>query len=205
MSDQINKIRYVALGDSYSVGEGVARTESWPHLLVDDLFQNGISIELAANLARTGWLTEHVIELELPLFEKLQPDFATVLIGANDWVQDVPAGKFTDNLRIILDRMQSSMKDPKKIIILTIPDFSATQVGQIFGTGRDIVSGIKEYNGVINREAEIRHLSLIDIFPISQGMKDDPELVALDGLHPSAKEYVLWEKEILPVAMRLLK
>lgn len=198
------QIRYVAVGDSYTVGEGVSRDESWPVLLTSDLQRNNISIDLIANIAKTGWLTEHVLELELPLFEKYGADFATLLIGANDWVQEVNTEKFTNNFQKILDKMQNSMTDPKKIILLTIPDFSVTQVGQIFGTGRNIVQGILEFNEIIIREAQERHLSLVDVFPLSSGMKENPELVALDGLHPSGKEYVLWEKEIFPTALKLL-
>ena len=202
---QVNKqIRYVAVGDSYTVGEGVGRDESWPALLTADLQKNNIPADLIANIAKTGWLTEHVIELELPLFEKYGADFATLLIGANDWVQEVSAEKFANNFQKILDKMQSSMADPKKIILLTIPDFSVTQVGQIFGTGRNIVQGILEFNEIIIREAQMRSLPLVDVFPLSSGMKDNPELVALDGLHPSGKEYALWEKEIFPVALKLL-
>ena len=202
---QVNKqIRYVAVGDSYTVGEGVGRDESWPALLAADLQKNNIPADLIANIAKTGWLTEHVIELELPLFEKYGADFATLLIGANDWVQEVSAEKFANNFQKILDKMQSSMADPKKIILLTIPDFSVTQVGQIFGTGRNIVQGILEFNEIIIREAQMRSLPLVDVFPLSSGMKDNPELVALDGLHPSGKEYALWEKEIFPVALKLL-
>lgn len=200
-----NQIKYVAVGDSYTVGEGVSREEAWPTLLVQDLKKNGVNITLVANVAKTGWLTEHVIELELPLFEKYSADFATLLIGANDWVQEVSKEKFQTRLQIILDRMQNAMTKPSNILLLTIPDFSVTQVGQIFGTGRDILKGIPEFNDVIKGEAKTRNLMVVDVFQLSQSMKEDQSLVALDGLHPSAKEYELWEKEIFPVALRLLK
>lgn len=199
------RIRYVALGDSYTAGEGVSREEAWPSLLTYDLQRHGVPIDLIANVAKTGWLTQHVLELELPVFSEYQPTFATLLIGTNDWVQEVRNDVFAKNLQQILDAMQKILPDPKKILLLTTPDFSVTQVGQIFASGRDITVGVEGFNSVIKNEAKKRMLPVVDIFPLSSGMKDDPALVALDGLHPSAKEYVLWEKEIFPEALKLLQ
>lgn len=196
--------RFVPVGDSYTKCEGAAVSESWPVVLVKHLQKNGVGVELVANPAKTGWLTGHVIELELPLFEQYHPTFSTLLIGANDYVQDMAVMEFQANLKTILDRMQKVLPDPKKIILLTIPDFSVTQIGEIFAGEKNVEKGIQEYNDVIKRESEIRHLSLVDLFPISKGMKDDPELVSSDGLHPSGKEYALWEKEIFPTALKLL-
>lgn len=199
------RIRYVSLGDSYTVGEGVDREETWPTLLTKHLQKEGIAIDLIANLAKTGWLTEHIIKLQIPIFEKYQPTLASLLTGANDWIQEVPIEMFQRNIQTIINRVQRVLPDKKKILLMTIPDFSVTQVGQIFATGRDIVKGIGEFNEIIKKEGFNRDLAVIDMFPISQGMRDNPELVALDGLHPSAKEYELWEKEIFPAALKLLK
>ncbi|KKU90344.1 MAG: Lipolytic protein G-D-S-L family [Microgenomates group bacterium GW2011_GWA1_48_10] len=198
-------ISYVAVGDSYTVGEGVDREETWPSLLTKHLQEEGLEIELTANVARTGWLTQHVLELQMPLFEKYQPTFATLLIGANDWVQEVSPEQFRTNFLAIVFRMQAVLPDKKKMVALTIPDFSVTRIGEIFGTGREVTTGIKEYNQVLTEVCLENSVSVVDIFPLSQGMKNDPDLVGLDGLHPSAKEYQLWEKEIFPVALELLK
>lgn len=194
----------MAIGDSYTVGEGVGKNETWPNLLTLDLQKNGVDIQLVANVARTGWLTQHVLELEVPLITNYSPTFATLLIGVNDWVQEIEISIFAANFAKIIDRVQKILPDPLKMIILTIPDFSVTHIGEIFGAGRDIKLGLLEFNQIIKNEAETRHLPVVDIFPLSQGMGNDPELVGSDGLHPSAKEYQLWEEEIFPTALQLL-
>lgn len=198
------EIRYVPVGDSYTKGEGATREESWPVLLTKDLRSHGVVIELVANPSRTGWLTKDVLELELPIFEKSEPNFATLLIGVNDWVQDVGPLTFTKNLQKILDRMQKKLPDPKRLILLTIPDFSVTPTGEIFGEGKDIVGGISSFNNIIKEEADKRDLRMVDVFPLSQEMRFDSALVAPDGLHPSAKAYSEWEKLIFPAAYEVL-
>lgn len=200
-----SNVRFVPIGDSYTKCEGATKEESWPLLLVSHLVENGVGIEFVANPAKTGWMTGHVIELELPLFEQYHPDFSTLLIGANDWVQEVSVSEFQANVKTIIDRMQKVLSNPKNLILLTIPDFSVTQIGQIFAGEKDIEKGIQEFNQIIFAEGQTRDLPVVDLFPISKGMKDDPSLVSMDGLHPSGKEYALWEKEIFPAALKLLK
>ena len=78
------KIRYVALGDSYTIGEGASLDESWPALLTRHLRNEGIDVDLVANPSVTGWTTQDLIERELPVFRKAKPNFATLLIGVND-------------------------------------------------------------------------------------------------------------------------
>lgn len=82
--------------------------------------------------------------------------------------------------------------------LITIPDFGVTPKGANYSNGRNIADGISEFNEVIIEEAKNRNLKCIDIFP-SQQMKDKPELISVDELHPSAKEYALWEELIFPV------
>src|SRR5437879_8337748 len=83
------KIRYVAIGDSYSIGEGASPNESWPALLAQHLSEKGVHVDLVANPSRTGWTTQQAIDRELPIFRQMQPNFATLQIGVNDWVQGV--------------------------------------------------------------------------------------------------------------------
>lgn len=196
-------IRYVAIGDSYSIGEGASERESWPRVLTEHLKQDGIDIELVANPSVTGWTTQDVIDKELAVFDNADPTFATVQIGVNDWVRGVSEEAFTENLIIILDRMQAKLPDPENIVIVTIPDFSVTPNGKRYSSGRDISAGIASFNSILVQEAKKRNLEIVDVYPLTQQMQGD--LVAPDGLHPSAKEYALWEKEIYPVVkMKIL-
>lgn len=198
------KIRYVALGDSYTIGTGATESEAWPELLVKDLNKKNIHIELIANPSRNGFSTENLIERELPVFDTSEADFVTVLIGVNDWVRGVDKNTFTKNLVNILDHVQKKLEQKKNILLVTIPDFGATPQGTIYSKGRDISKGISEFNEVIKAEAKKRDLLCVDVYAQSKKMKSDPSLVSSDGLHPSAKEYAEWEKLILPAAMKVL-
>ncbi len=198
-------LKYVALGDSYTIGEGAKSGEAFPDLLSKHLKDNGIDIILSANPSVTGWTTEDLIDKELPVFDHIKPDFVTLLIGVNDWVQGVDSGAFHKNLNYILDHVQTSLPDKNKVLLITIPDFGVTPTGKMYSEGRDITKGITDFNNIIKNEAHKRNLPVADIFPETQKMKDSRDLIAHDGLHPSAKEYALWEKIIYPVACKLLK
>ena len=202
---QKKTLKYIAVGDSYTIGEGAGHGESWPELLTKHLNEKGIATQLSANPSRTGWTSQMAIERELDVVEKIKPDFATLLIGVNDWVQGVDPVRFRSNLVFLIDQIQLNLTNKKNLLLVTIPDFSASPQGGQYGGGRDISAGIAEFNTIIKEEAKKRSLPVADIFEISKGMKNDHSLVASDGLHPSAKEYAIWEKIILPVAEGMVK
>jgi lysophospholipase L1-like esterase len=200
-----NSISYCALGDSYTICEGASADESWPVILSKHLSDAGIKTDLVANPSRTGWTTQNLIDLELPVFDRSNADFVTLCIGVNDWVQGVDSAAFHKNLVYILEHVQGKLKTKTNIVLITIPDFSVTPTGAKYSFGRDVAKGISEFNSIILREAKKRNLRTVDLFEISKAMKDDASLVARDGLHPSAKEYSIWEALILPVAKEVLK
>ena len=98
-----------------------------------------------------------------------------------------------------------NLEKTENLIIVTIPDFSATPTGKLYSGGRDISKGIAEFNDIIKEEAAKRKLNVVDIYPATQEMALDPQLVASDGLHPSAKEHEVWERMIYTVAYDILK
>ncbi|MEI8137595.1 MAG: SGNH/GDSL hydrolase family protein [Bacteroidota bacterium] len=198
-------INYLPLGDSYTICNGANQNESWPFLLTNHLIENKISCKLLDNPARNGFSTQDLIDNELPLLKKLKPNFVTLLIGVNDWVRGVPKETFNKNLVIILNEIEKSIPEKKKMILITIPDFGVAPQGKNYGNGRDIGKGIAEFNAIIVFEAKKRNLPIVDIFELSKNMKDNASLIAADGLHPSAKEYALWEKLILKEALVILK
>lgn len=195
--------RYVALGDSYTIGEGVSAAESWPSLLTAHLRERGIPIELVANPSVTGWTTAQVIEHELPIVEASRPTFATLLIGVNDWVQGVPPEDFRDRLVLIVERVQAMLSDRRRLLLVTIPDFSVTPEAQRYARGRDIAQEIVIFNDIIRAAAEQASLEVVDIFPLSQRLSA-PQYLAADDLHPSAAAYAEWEALILPITLALL-
>ena len=198
-------IKYVALGDSYTCCTGAKPEEAWPVLLTRHLKDSGVNIELSANPARNGWTTQDLIDGELPLVEQIKPEFVTLLIGVNDWVQGVDSGTFHKNLNFIIETVQSNLANKKNLLLITIPDFGVTPTGAMYSNGRDIGKGIAEFNTIIKKEAAIRGLQCVDIYPKTQKMKNSPGLIASDGLHPSAAEYSKWEALIFPDVLKTLR
>jgi acyl-CoA thioesterase-1 len=198
-------VKYVALGDSYTIGTGTTPDKSWPSLLVNHLRKDKIAIELKANPAHNGWTTQDLIDNELPVFDQSAASFATLLIGVNDWVQGVDEKTFQKNLIFIIDKIQSKLPDRGKLILITIPDFGVTPTGSRYTGGRNSSQGISGFNKIIMAEAKKRNLKTVDLFEESKKMGLDNSLVAGDGLHPSAKEYAVWEALIYPVAKSILE
>lgn len=198
-------LRYIALGDSYTICTGTNTTaEQWPEILAGHLRNAGIPVELVSNPSRNGFSTQNLIDNELPLLKNGSYDFATLLIGVNDWVRDVDTKTYQKNLSYIVDEIQKTLPHKSKLILITIPDFGVTPKGALYSGGRDISKGITEFNDIIKAEAKKRGLVCVDIFPLSKGMLHHQDLVAADGLHPSAKEYALWEAFMFPEAKKLL-
>lgn len=207
-NEQIKKIpdtqiRYVALGDSYTIGDGVRQDENLPNQLTKHLQSEGFMVALIANPAVSGRTSQDVLGRQLEILRSSNPTFATLLIGTNDIIQGINAQNFRENFSKILDQMIEVLPE-KKIIILTIPAFSATPYGARLSQGTLIEAVIIQYNKIIKEEAEKRNLKVVDIFGISKEMGSNPSLVADDGLHPSAKEYKEWEKLLFPVSYNLL-
>ena len=198
-------LRYIALGDSYTICTGTdSSAAQWPVILAGHLRDAGIPVETVSNPARNGFSTQDLIDKELPLLKNGNYDFASLLIGVNDWVRDVDAKTYRQNLSYIIDEVQKALSDRSKLLLITIPDFGVTPQGALYSGGRDISKGIAEFNAIIKAEAKKRGLACVDIFPLSKGMLNRRDLVAADGLHPSAKEYALWETMIFPEAKKLL-
>ena len=199
------KIRYVAIGDSYSIGEGASPEQSWPAILTRHLNENGLHVDLVANPSVTGWTTQQAIDRELPIFVQSKPTFATLQIGVNDWVQGVDEKTFRKRFAFLLDQILSVLPNKKNLLVVTIPDFGVTRTGPKYARGRNISEGLARFNQIVAEEAKKRGLKVVDVFELSKKMGTDPSLVGADGLHPSAKEYAEWEKIIFPIALDLLK
>ena len=185
-------ISYVALGDSYTIGTGASPQESWPALIANRMKQKGVSFELVANLGQNGWTAKDLIEYQLPVFNKIHPDYVSLLIGTNDWVQGVDAHIFEEHYIFILENILKVVSNPQHVIIVTIPDFSITPAGNNYSGGRDIARGLDQFNEIIKKHAKAKGFKVIDLYPLSQTMGQDVSLFAADGLHPSAKGYARW-------------
>jgi len=201
-----NTIQYIPFGDSYTAGHGASPDQAYPVLLVNDLNKDGVPINMIVNEGLGGHTTGQAVQQEIPVFDTSHATFASILLGANDWGQYVDTATFRSNYIQMIDDIQAKLPVKTNILIITMPDISATPGGRAQANGRDIVEDVVYMNYIIEQEASHYHLPVADIFPLSQEMHNNPSLIASDSLHPSAKEYARWEQlVILPAALKMLK
>ena len=192
-------VRYVALGDSYTIGTSVARKERFPELLV----RAESRLELVANLGVDGYTTADLIRDELPELPGLAPQFLTLLIGVNDVVRSVPLPTYEANVVEIFDVLLAAVP-AYRIVAVSIPDYTVTPAGVDYGDPKARHDAIVSANAIMARLADERDITFVDIFDVSLLAAGDRSLVARDGLHPSGEQYALWVGRIAPVVTRLL-
>jgi acyl-CoA thioesterase-1 len=196
-------LRFVALGDSYTIGTSVEPHERFPDQLVAALGPDVPSLQLVANLGVNGYTSADLIRHELPALEDLEPGFVTVLIGVNDVVQGVPIETYEANVATILDALLAHLP-ADRIVTVAIPDYTVTPAGADYGDPTRQHDGIVANNAVMERLARARGIAYVDIFDLSLRAADDRTLVADDGLHASGAQYRLWVERIQPVVERLI-
>jgi len=197
------ELRYVALGDSYTIGTSVEVADHYPNQLVVALGPDAPTLRLVANLGVNGYTSADLIREELPALNRLEPEFMTVLIGVNDVVQGVTIEAYERNVVTILDALLAHVP-PERVVTVAIPDYTATPAGADYGDPNQQHAAIVASNAVMERLAGARGIAFVDIFDLSLRAAEDRALVADDGLHPSGKQYGLWVERIRPVAERLL-
>ena len=187
------KIRYLALGDSYTIGESVDKAERWPNQLAGFLKAGGIPTEVDI-IARTGWTTKELWEGIQA--QQINPpyDLVSLLIGVNNQYRGYDINEYREQFVFLLNKsIEYAAGDPKRVIVLSIPDWGATP----FARGQDrkqIAKDINAFNAVNREETEEVGAHYVDVTPISREAINDSSLVASDGLHPSGKMYVEWAK-----------
>jgi acyl-CoA thioesterase I len=192
-------VRYVALGDSYTIGTSVLAADRWPNQLVARVPK----LELVANLGVNGFTSADVIEVELPQVAPLGPDVVTLLIGVNDVVQGVPEATYRRNVALILDEVVRQVS-ADHVLVVTTPDYTVTPAGGDFGDPATQSAGIRRNNAINIELATARGIAVVDIYDLSLLAATDPSYVAVDGLHPSGRQYGLWVERIMPIVTRML-
>jgi len=197
-------IRYLALGDSYTIGESVAARDRWPEQLAKLLEAEGLQTEVTL-IARTGWTVDE-------LWEGIQAnppegtyDLVTLLIGVNDQYRGYPVDGYREDFRFMLGKAIEYVGGrPDRVVVLSIPDWGFTP----FAATRDtepISRQIDEFNAVNLAETEAAGAHYVDVTIISRMAMDDFELIAGDRLHPSGKMYTLWAEKVLSVVKEILR
>jgi lysophospholipase L1-like esterase len=181
--------RYLALGDSYTIGETVSAEERFPNQLA-----KALGIPEPQIIAKTGWTTDE-LDAAIDAADPQGPfDLVTLLIGVNNQYRGRSADEYRTQFAALLQRaIGLAGGDAAKVIVVSIPDWGVTPVAE----GRDrakIAREIDQFNAINHEEASLAGAKWVDITPISR--RDDPALVAGDGLHPSGKQYAEWAKAI---------
>ncbi len=203
-------LRYVALGDSYTIGTSVSGTERFPDQLVAALRATPTAertLELVANLGINGYTTADLIRHELPPLGGLAPGFITLCIGVNDVVQGVSLDRYAANVATILDAVLGilpSANAGRRLVTIAIPDYTVTPAGADYGDPVTRSTAIQAANGAMARLATARGVAFVDIVDISLEAATDRRLVAGDGLHPSGHQYARWVERLAPVVHELV-
>ena len=194
-------LRFVALGDSYTIGTSVPAAERWPNRLVARLDGR---LQLKANLAVNGFTSRDVYAQQLPQWRRLDAEFTSLLIGVNDVIQGVSGVAFERQVASILDELLQRLP-PRRILTVSTPDYTVTPEGGSYGDPATRRAAIVALNEVVRKTAESRAVAFVEIFDLSSRAESDRSLVASDGLHPSGRQYELWVDRIGPVVEALLR
>ena len=186
---------YLALGDSYTIGESVESSGRWPNQLIDSLEGQEIYLDSATIIAQTGWRTDE-LKAALAMHDKFDYDLVSLLIGVNDQYQGKTAASyepvFEELLRLAIERVGG---DKERVFVLSIPNYGYTPFGVLNREG--ITTEIAAYNQINKSITNDKGIWYFDITAISEQGLSDTALVAADRLHPSAQQYALWVAEIL--------
>lgn len=202
------KHRFLALGDSYTIGEGVATAERWPAQLAAALRQDGVAIDDPRIIARTGWTTD---ELLAALKSAVPPveqgyDLVTLLIGVNDQYRGRGVTTFREGFEKLLERATTFARGSARVVVVSIPDWSVTPFARNDErVAASIACEIDQFNAVARGFAESVGAAFVDVTGISRGAAHSPELLASDALHPSGAMYRLWVPAVQPVARKILQ
>lgn len=191
--------KYLALGDSYTIGQDVSADQRFPAQTVALLRQSNIAIKDPQYIATTGWTTQNLIaainqqNLQGPF------DIVTLLIGVNDQYQRMDTGGYRKRFtQLLLKAIELTGNNFSRVIVLSIPDYSVTPFVPAADKGR-VQREIDLFNSV-NKEITLTYnIRYLDITPSTREAANDASLIANDGLHPSGKEYKKWAEMLAPM------
>ena len=196
-SDNSNKTQFslLALGDSYTIGEGVNEDQIWPNQFIKVAYENGVDFSSPRIIAETGWKSYDLINaIESSNFEK-KYDYVSLLIGVNNQFNSRPIKEFEEDLEKLLDKMKKIIKDQGNIIIISIPDWGYTPFGENYNR-ESISNEIDRFNNSLKKFANINDLKFVDVTDISRRAIYQSNLITNDNLHPSGLMYFLWAQKI---------
>lgn len=189
-------IRFLALGDSYTIGESVPEEENWPALLFEELKSLGYETKEFQIIAKTGWRADQLIQA----ITKQNPtafNLVSLLIGVNNQYQNRPISEMKRDFECLLrEAVSRAGNNQQAVFVVSIPDYAYTPFGQTRDVQK-ITQELDEYNSWQKARTAKEGIAYVDITEISRLGLKQPNLVAADGLHPSGDQYRLWVAAIL--------
>lgn len=195
-------IKYLALGDSYTIGSGIDSIQGWPVQLSEALDSNNYSVEGLQVIARLGWRTDNL----LAAIEDTPKDsfnLVSLLIGVNNQFQRRPLEYFQTQFDTLLQKAILLSGEPTRVFVVSIPDYGVTPFGQ--SNAEQIGAELDQYNAYMAEQSQLFDIPFIDITELSRELGASEGALAIDNLHPSAMQYSRWVELIYPVVDSLLK
>ncbi len=194
--EAIENLSFLALGDSYTIGEGVHIQDSFPYQTADILRNKNIHLNSPIIVAKTGWTTSELFTTIESRNLNNEYDIVTLLIGVNNQYRGKPIQEFTDEYEMLLQKAISLAGNKRShVLALSIPDWSVTP----FAEGRDkkkIADEINGFNTIVESISSSSKVPFIDITTEYRARSVDLSFIAQDKLHPSGKEYQAWSEKI---------
>lgn len=184
---------YLALGDSYTIGESVPVEKSWPHLLVNDSQALDFDIKSPKIIAKTGWRTDELISaIDSENLDEASFDLVSLLIGVNNQYQSVALEVYKEEFQELLNKaIQFSKHKTEGVFVVSIPDYSTTTFAKK-SDKKNIREELNQYNAYAKQLCELYEIPFYDITDLSSQINSEKEMLAEDDLHPSAKQYQKW-------------
>ena len=195
--DTHKEYTFLALGDSYTIGESVNENERWPMQLSSRLLQDSIHLKPTV-VATTGWTTDELMSGIIKADVSETYDLVSLLIGVNNQYRGYDEDQYEKEFKLLLDdAIKFANGNNHHVFVVSIPDYGITPFAEEKGLdAASIAHELDSYNAIAQKIATLRDITFIDITEISRTAVEDPELIAPDGLHPSGKMYGLWVEKM---------
>ncbi len=197
---------YLALGDSYTIGQGVDESARWPVQLADRLLADSLDLRDMMILAQTGWTTDELFSaIQAALDLRTSYDLVSLLIGVNNQFRGYPLDQYERELKTLLEKCLSFVEgNPERVFMLSIPDYGLTPFGR-GGNPPQIAQELDTYNALADSLCGVYSIAFYDITEVTRQFGSLPEYVASDSLHPSGRMYEAWVEKIEDQVKSLIK
>ena len=192
------KESYLALGDSYTVGESISKKHTWPKQLVDSLKKRSIFLSEPRIIAKTGWTTDELKKAINDSSLDYPYDWVSLLIGVNNQYRGRDLGEFKLQFESLLsEAIAFSGNRKERVFVISLPDWGSMP----FAKDRDpnkIAIEIDNFNQIIYEVCAFENIKFFDITPITRNIYSNPNWIAKDSLHPSKEQYSKWVEKMIP-------